>query len=376
MKIAIISPYPPYRGGISKHSENLCNELIKTQDIIVYNFTRLYPKLLFPGTNQYLDNYKSSKINSIRSIDSINPITWRNTAKDILSKKVDKIIFRYWNPFFIPTYNSIIKYVNKRNKHIKIYAICDNIIAHEKFYFQKYMIRSFIKKLDGIIVMSENVKKSVAQINKNVKCEKIFLPILSDFNEPTSINEARKKLSYNKNKKIFLFFGLIRQYKGLDILLSAINNINKSLLDDFECLIIGESYEKLSNYKSIINENVINKITWITKYVSDKEASLYFSASDFIILPYKSASQSGIIPMAYYYNKPVIASDVDGLKEMLVENETGYLFKNKNSDKLTKILEECILNGYENLNLNKIKSFSDNLSTNSYVNKLLKFIND
>ena len=234
------------------------------------------------------------------------------------------------------------------------------------------MIRSFIKKLDGVIVMSENVKKSVAQINKNVKCEKIFLPILSDFNEPTSINEARKKLSYNKNKKIFLFFGLIRQYKGLDILLSAINNINKSLLDDFECLIVGESYEKLSNYKSIINEDVINKITWITKYVSDKEASLYFSASDFIILPYKSASQSGIIPMAYYYNKPVIASDVDGLKEMLVENETGYLFKNKNSDKLTKILEECILNGYEKLNLNKIKSFSDNLSTNSYVNKLLK----
>ena len=376
MKIAIISPYPPYRGGISKHSENLCNELIKTQDIIVYNFTRLYPKLLFPGTNQYLDNYKSSKINAIRSIDSINPITWRNTAKDILSKKVDKIIFRYWNPFFIPTYNSIIKFVNKRNKNIKIYAICDNIISHEKFYFQKYMIQSFIKKLDGVIVMSENVKKSVAQINKNVKCEKILLPILSDFNELTSINEARKKLSYNKNKKIFLFFGLIRQYKGLDILLSAINNINKSLLDDFECLIVGESYEKLSNYKSIINEDVINKITWITKYVSDKEASLYFSASDFIILPYKSASQSGIIPMAYYYYKPVIASDVSGLKEMLVENETGYLFSNKNSDKLTKILEECILNGYENLNLNKIKSFSDNLSTNSYVNKLLKFIND
>ncbi len=376
MKIALITPYPPYRGGISKHSENIYTELIKTNDLVVYNFSRLYPKILFPGSNQYLDKINYTKNKSIRSIDSLNPFTWRRTAKDILENKINTIIFRYWNPFFIPAYNSIIKYIKKRNKDIRIYSICDNVMSHEKIYLQLYLIKSFINRLDGIIVMSENVKNLLYSINKNINCKKISLPILNDLNNQIDCVKAKEKLSYNLDKKSFLFFGLIRKYKGLDILLSAINKIDKSLKDKFECIIVGENYEDLEKYKKIINSDIDKNITWNTKYISDEEVDLYFTASDFVVLPYKSASQSGIIPMAYYYTKPVIVSNIDGLTEMIIENKTGYSFKNNNSDDLSNILENCILNGYKGLDINEIKNFSNSLSTTSYVASLLKFINE
>ena len=181
MKIAFITPFPPYRGGISKHSENLYLELSKVANLKVYNFLKQYPDILFPGKNQYLDASNiSNKYNMIRSIHSTNPITWKNTAKDILESNFDTIIIRYWNPFFIPCYIYIINYIKKRNRNIKIFSICDNIIPHEKFIFNKFFIKKFIKKLNGVIIMSKNVEKELIKISPSIYYKKLFLPIVSD----------------------------------------------------------------------------------------------------------------------------------------------------------------------------------------------------
>jgi glycosyltransferase involved in cell wall biosynthesis len=376
MKLALITPFPPYRGGISKHSENLYNELRKNNDVIVYSFSRLYPEILFPGTNQYLDNSEYNDTKSIRSIDSLNPKTWKLTSENILEKKIDHVVIRYWNPFFIFAYSSIIKYLRKRNKKIKIFTICDNIISHENLYFEKLLVKSFIRKLDGIIVMSDNVKRKLLILNNNINYKKIFLPILEDLGDKINIKHAKKELSLNSDKIVFLFFGLIREYKGLDVLISAINLIDKDLIDKFEFIIAGENYEKLDKYKNNIDADIKGNIKWLTKYIPDEQVNLYFCASDFVVLPYKSASQSGIVPMAYHFGKPIIVSDVEGLSEMVVNYITGYIFENKNINDLKYILENCIINSKNDIDENMINRFSRKLSTRKYAQNIINFLNE
>ena len=376
MKLALITPFPPYRGGISKHSENLYNELCKNNEVIVYSFSRLYPNFFFPGTNQYLENVEHDDTKSIRSIDSLNPKTWKLTSESILEKEIGHVIIRYWNPFFVLAYTSIIKYLRKKNTKIKIFAICDNIISHEKLYFEKLLVKSFISKLDGAIVMSDNVKTGLITLNNRISYKKLLLPILDDLGEKINIKDAKEELSINLDKKVFLFFGLIREYKGLDILISAINLINKDLINRFECIIVGENYEKLDKYKNNIHKNFKDNIKWVTKYIPDEQVNLYFCASDFVVLPYKNASQSGIVPMSYHFNKPIIVSDVEGLSEMVINGITGYIFKNKNIKDLKSIMESCILDKKNDIDKNMIKQFSNKLSTKSYAQNIINFISE
>ena len=373
MKIAIITPFPPYRGGISKHSENLYNELVKSEDVTIINFTRQYPDILFPGKSQYLKNprnFNSNKV--IRILDSINPFSWKKTAKIIIEKKIDKLIFRFWNPFFIPAYIFIIKYLKRKKYKIKIFAICDNASAHESFYFQKFLFKNFIKILDGVITMSNNVQTQIINLYSNIKCKTFFLPIVSDLNQKLDNNIAKNKLGLKSSCTVFLFFGLIREYKGLDIFLEAINNINPELLNSFQCLIVGESYVDIKKYKSIVKNNVSDNVKWYNEYIPDNLVNLYFSASDYVVLPYRNGSQSGIIPMAYHFDKPVISSNVNGLVE-LVNNNTGLIFENESIENLKNILEECIKS---TKNFNGINEIKEKLSTKNYAKKILNFINE
>ena len=374
MKVAIITPFPPYRGGISKHSENLYKELTNSSiDTTVLNFTRQYPNIFFPGENQYLNNFTPYDSNHIiRAIDSINPISWRKTAKIIIDKKINRLIFRYWNPFFIPCYIYIIKYLRRKKHNIKIYSICDNITSHETFYLQKYFIRKFIKLLDGVITMSTHVKKQMIDLVGEVNCKDLFLPIINDLEEKIDISLAKKKLHLDTNKVTFLFFGLIREYKGLDILLEAINRIDKNLCQNYELLIVGESYVDINKYKKILDSDLHENISWYNKYIPDEFINLYFSASNYVVLPYRSGSQSGIIPIAYYYNKPVIASNVSGLVEFINEN-TGLIFENGNIKELASTLEDCIKNYSPDLFKN-MDTMKNKLSTSNYTKEILEFI--
>ena len=251
MKIALITPFPPYRGGISKHSENLYRELSLKKEVKVYNFSRQYPDILFPGKNQYTKSNNYSDM--VRMIDSINPMSWRKTANDIIKNNFNKVIFRYWNPFFIPCYISIIKRLKKGNKDISIYSICDNVIPHENLIFQKPLLKLFFEKLDGIIIMSDSTENELISLNKFYNYKKLFLPIISDLGKTLDYKRTRIALDLDENKIIFLFFGLIREYKGLDILLKSINEISQNLSEKFELLIVGENYEHYDNCEIYYN---------------------------------------------------------------------------------------------------------------------------
>ena len=374
MKIALITPFPPYRGGISSHSKNLYDILSLQNEVVVYNFSRQYPDFLFPGQTQYHNNNKiSKKNNAVRLLDSMNPFSWRKVADSISKNKFDRVIFRFWNPFFILCYVSIIKRLKKSNKNIRVYSICDNIIPHEKIIPQNFFVKLFLNKLDGIIVMSNSVEKELLELDKSYNYKKLFLPIINNLGDPLDYYASKNEIKLDSDKKIFLFFGLIRKYKGLDVFLNAINRIDTDLLNKATFLIVGENYESIDKYKNILNKRRKSHVKWITKYIPDNNVNLYFSASDYIVLPYKTASQSGIIPMAYHFEKPVIVSKIPGLEESVISGETGYTFNNLDIEGLKVILENCIKNE-DNIKIKRIEEFKNKLSTKRFVKELVSFI--
>ena len=290
MKIALITPFPPYRGGISSHSKNLYDNLSLENEVVVYNFSRQYPDFLFPGKTQYDNSSITAKdSNIIRMLDSISPLSWKKVSNSIIKNKFDRVIFRFWNPFFILCYISIIKRLKTYSKDIKIYSICDNITPHEKFIFQNFFIKLFLNKLDGIIVMSDAVEGELLNLDKSYHYKKIFLPIINNLGNSLDYFLAKNEIGLKLDKKVFLFFGLIREYKGLDILLNAINRLDVDLLNKSNFLIVGENYENIDKYKNILNENRKSNVIWITEYIPDNKLNLYFSSSDYIVLPYKTA---------------------------------------------------------------------------------------
>ena len=376
MKIALITPFPPYRGGISTHSKNLYDVLSLENQVVVYNFLRQYPDFLFPGKTQYDSDSKILEdTNIIRILDSINPLTWKKVADSIIENKFDKVIFRFWHPFFIFCYISIIKNLKNNNKDIQIYSICDNILPHEKIIAEKFFLRLFLNKLDGIIVMSSSAEKEILNLGNSYNYKKIFLPIIDNLGERLDYSISKDKLGLAENKKVFLFFGLIRDYKGLDILLHAINRIDVNLLDKSIFLIVGESYENINKYKNILNKNKKHFVKWVTEYIPSSKINLFFSSADYVVLPYKTASQSGIIPMAYHFGKPVIVSKIPGLEEIVINRETGYTFNKLSIDDLVNILKKCIINK-GSINKVKVKEMKNKLSTNTFVKELVSFINE
>jgi len=376
MKIALITPFPPYRGGISTHSKNLYDVLSLKNEVVVYNFSRQYPDFLFPGKTQYdITNSISENYNIIRILDTLNPLSWKKVASSIIKNRFDKVIFRFWNPFFIFPYISIIKRLKNSNKNIKFYSICDNIIPHEKIILEKFLVKTFLNKLDGIIVMSNSTEKEILDLDKTYKYKKLFLPIINNLGEPLEPTRSRNSIGLNSNKKVFLFFGLIREYKGLDIFLHAINKLDLDLLNKSNFLIVGENYENIDKYKDILDEDRKSSIKWVTEYIPDHKINLFFSVSDYIVLPYKRASQSGIVPIAYHFGKPVIVSKIPGLEEVVINGETGYTFDPLNIDSLKCVLEDCIKNK-DNIARKKIEELKNKFSTKNFVEELISFINE
>ena len=372
MKLAIISPFPPYRGGISKETEVLYNSLKKKHSVTIYNFKRLYPQIIFPGKSQFLNNYKSP--NSIRSIDSLNLLSWHRTAEIINKEKYDKIIFRFWHPFLSPIYSYIISRLKKKDSKIKIFCICDNIYPHEKTIFDKFLLKIFLKRVDRFLTMSSITSNQINKIYPGSNISEIFLPIKDIYGSKISKKIACQKLNI-KYKFNILFFGLVRSYKGLDIALKAM----KGLIDKnkkFHFIIAGESYENEDKYLSIIKKNSLeNFVTWHNSYIDDDKIHLYFSASDLVLLPYKHATQSGVIPIAYNFNKPVVTSNLRGLKEY-VDPTMNYLFDVGSHDDLVSLLIN-IINTYDYKIIEKnIKNFKKKFSVKELNKKIENLISE
>tara|TARA_B100001250_G_scaffold403332_1_gene417712 strand:+ start:119 stop:1243 length:1125 start_codon:yes stop_codon:yes gene_type:complete len=337
MKIALISVAPPYRGGISKHTTILAQKLSHKHSVDIINYKRQYPKLLFPGKTQYLENISSYKSN-FRLIDTINPISWYKTANLIIYKNYDLVIFRFWNPFFAPALGLIAKIIKKHSSTTKLISLCDNIIPHEKLPLSNYFIKFLFNKLDGHIVQSSQTEEELNQIVYSPKYKKSLHPIYNTYKDKVNKNKARLKLKL-KSKNIILFFGIIRDYKGLDILIKSLGILKKN--KDFHLMIAGECYGKENKYQNLISSlDLSNYITWYNRYIPDDQINIYFSAADVVILPYKSASQSGIAQIAYNYDIPIIVSNIKGLAEIVQNGKSGFVFESENYTNLAEILDD------------------------------------
>ena len=323
MNIIVVGPYPPFRGGIADLNYALVKNLSRKHVVNVINFTTQYPSLLFPGKTQYKPDFKPSKFESERLVSSINPWSWKRTADRILDQSPDFVIFRYWMPFFAIALGNIAKKI-KGISDIPILAICDNIIPHERRLFDTFLTRYFLTKVDRFIVLSKSVERDLIYLNPSAIYRYSPHPIYNIFGDALDKMEARQKLGIS-SEKVILYFGLIREYKGLDILINAAGEL-KNHLENFKVLVVGECYENPEKYENLVKQNNVENIVELKlEFVPDEEVASYFSAADVVALPYRSATQSGIVQIAYHFNRPVIVSNVGGLPEIVPDGEVGYV---------------------------------------------------
>jgi len=366
MKLGIISPHPPLKGGISKESELLYPILKNIYKTKIYSYKKLYPEFLYPDSSQYDESYIKNTDNNIEFIiDILNPMTWRNTANNILKNNCTHLIIRFWNPFFIPLFSYLIRRVQKKNNKIRFYCICDNVFPHETLFIEKYLIKSFLKNFNGLMVMSLESKKILSSFVSSKLIINSFLPIKDNYDNKLSKTKSLDILNIRKPKLLLLFFGIIRNYKGLEIVLESLSRIKHN---DIKLLIAGKCYINKQKYIQLINDYKLHEVViWKDKYIPDSEIPLYFSAADALILSHRKIFQSGIIPLAYNFNKLVIASDLDSFKEHIINKKTGYLFENNNATSLEKIIEYVYNNHDFNSSTIFINEYKKKYSTDKII---------
>ncbi len=321
MKISYLSTFYPYRGGIAQFNAALYKALkAKGHEVDAVTFKRQYPNLLFPGKTQYVtSDDKTDIIPSKQLVDSIDPFNWITSAKKIKQFLPEMLLMKFWIPYFAPALGYIAKHQNPDTRSI---AILDNVIPHERKIFDLPLIKYYLNRVNGFIVMSEQVRDELLSIKPDAKFAYKQHPLYDHFGAPLDKETARKKLNLSSNKKTLLFFGFIRAYKGLDLLIEAMNELDES----YQLVIAGESYSSFEPYQKQIDQNQFkNNIHPHIRYISDEEVPLFFSAADACVLPYKSATQSGITSIAYHFELPMIATNVGGLQEMVKDNETGII---------------------------------------------------
>ena len=341
--LVIIGPGWPLRGGLSAFDEQLARTFNEKQlQARIETFSLQYPSFLFPGTSQYTNEPAPKDINIHAGINSINPFNWMKVGLQLKRDRPDLIIVRYWIPFLAPCLGMICR-IAKSNKHTKVIAIVDNMVPHEKRMGDKMLTRYFAKSVDGFITMSNKVSEDVKQFST----KPIVLsphPIFNHFGEAISKEAARKILNIGVDEKIILFFGYIRPYKGLDLLLNAMAT-NAIKHANIKLLIVGEFYEDAQPYHDLIKTLALEERLIIhLEFVPDNEVKNYVCAADFIIQPYKNATQSGVTPLAYYFEKPMLVTNVGALADSVPNGKVGEVVE-PNADAIAKGIETLYNNG-------------------------------
>lgn len=349
MKIVIVGTAYPMRGGIAQFNALLYKYFSSGNEVKMYSFKRQYPEMFFPGKTQFEQDEPLFKIpddKNVISVDSVNPYNWIITGIKIAKENADLIIFKYWLPFFAPCF-AVISYIAKNISKAKILFICDNVIPHEKRFGDKFFTKLAFSQADYFIVMSKTVEEDLKVFNKGKPYKLIQHPVYNIFGEKVSKTEAKEFINkeYNidvTNEKVILFFGYIRKYKGLNYLIDAMPEILKKI--NLKLLVVGEFYDDENKYMEQIKSlNLKESIKVISDFVPDTNVKYFFSACDVAVLPYSDATQSGIIQIAYHYDKPVIATDVGGLAEVVRNDETGFIIEPKSS----KAVAEAVIKFYE-----------------------------
>jgi glycosyltransferase involved in cell wall biosynthesis len=326
-KIILIGPAYPYRGGPSTYISYIYKILKDKFDVKVYNYKLLYPSLLFPGKTQYDESERSKFIvPNKRIINSISPLNWFTTAQKLKKENADLVVFDWWQPFFGPCHYFISFFIRKKYKG-KVVFITENFISHEARFIDKFLTKLGLKNADAFIALSDVVANDLKQIAGERKIYRSELPPFDLYADSKEINieEEKKKLGFDTNDKILLFFGYVRKYKGLDILIKAMLELIKSD-KNVKLLIVGEFYDAPDSYLNLIKElKIESEVKVINRFVKNEEVGTFYKISDLVILPYRSATQSAVLNVSYSFGKPVVAAKVGGLSEFIDDEKTGIL---------------------------------------------------
>lgn len=324
-RIAIIGPAHPLRGGLATFNQRLARQFINEgHHCELISFSLQYPSLLFPGKTQISDDAAPTDLIIHTIINSINPINWLKIGSSIRKKKYDIIIVRYWLPFMGPALGTILRGV-KKNNYTKVICIADNIIPHEHRPGDKSFTRYFLKTPDAFITMSDKVLHDLRQFEQHKKAQLVQHPLYDAFGEKIDKAEARKHLGLEKDEKIILFFGFIRKYKGLDLLLRAMAE-HVIVTEKITLLIAGEFYEDEKPYLELIDQlNIRDRIILKNIFIPDSEVKYYLCAADAVIQPYRNATQSGVTPLAYHFEKPMVVTNVGGLPSLVPHQKAGLV---------------------------------------------------
>jgi D-inositol-3-phosphate glycosyltransferase len=370
LKIFIIGPAYPLRGGPAQFNENLCAELIKAgHDAQIISYSLQYPSFLFPGSSQLEQGGTApAGIRVHTLINTINPLTWRRTARFIRREKPDFILIRYWLPFFGPSLGSIARMVRKRTK---VLALTDNVIPHEKRLGDTLFTRFFLRGCDGFITMSRTVLNDLGKFTGNPHRTYHPHPMYETYGPAVAKRAAREKLGLPHDARIVLFFGLVRHYKGLDLLMEAV--ADPSMKDQqITLLIAGEFYEDKAMYDTLIRKlGIQDKVIIHDRFISNSDVRWYFSAADITAQTYRHATNSGVTMVAFYYDKPVLVTNVGGLAEIVSHNHCGYVVE-RTAREIAAALIDFYSNNREPGFIANVKEEKKKYEWSEFISSLLK----
>lgn len=368
MKIAYLSTFYPFRGGIAQFNENLLTELAKSNEVKAFTFTTQYPDFLFPGKSQFVDGSVPAPSDiPNRILSTVNPITYFTTAVKLNNFAPEMMLCKFWIPFLSLSLGTAARLLKR--KTVKI-AILDNVVPHEKRIGDNALIRYFLNTYDGFVVMSNAVRDDLLKFKPNAEYIHVPHPLYDHFGERYAKRDAREKAGIPSDKKVLLFFGFIRRYKGLDLLIEAFAKLS----EEYHLIIAGEPYEPYSDYSDLIERlNVGDRVTQMIRFIGDDDVRLLFSASDVCVLPYRSATQSGIVGISYHFDLPIIATDVGGLSEMIEPYGTGIMTEaspDAIADAIVRYYESDTDEFAENIKMYKLSANWSNLAQ-----KIIEFYN-
>ena len=353
MKITILGTAYPYRGGLAAFNERLAKEFQNEGDEVeIITFTLQYPDFLFPGKTQFSSEPAPSDLDIERRVSSVNPFNWWKVGREIAKDEPDLLVVKYWLPFMAPCFGTIARIV-RRNGKTKVVSILDNIIPHENRLGDKLLSDYWVGSVDAFVAMSQSVLNDLSLFDREkprVFCEH---PLYDNFGKGIGKDAALTRLGLSADFSYILFFGFIRDYKGLDILMEAMTD-QRIRKRNVKLLVAGEFYNNSKAYSDLEKTlNIADKILWFNDFIPDGEVTNFFSAADMVVQPYKSATQSGVTQIAYHFEKPMLVTNVGGLPEIVPNGRVGYV---TNVD--SKEVADAIIDFYEN---NRHDSFVENI---------------
>ena len=366
-KIIIVGPAYPYRGGNSLFVSFVYDILKNNFDVKLYNYKLLYPSILFPGKTQYDESGKNIKqAPNERLVNSINPFNWIKVASSIKKENADLIVFDWWHPFFSFCHFTISFLIKSYFKN-KILFITENVISHEGNAVDKILTKFGLSNASAFLALSEKVENDLKFVAKQRKVYRSELPIYDcyNFDEKKKLTNTKKDLGFDEDSKLLLFFGYVRKYKGLDVLIDALAELIKKD-NSYKLLVVGEFYDDEKYYQDKIKSLKLDKsVKILNKFISNEEVAKYFEPADLVVLPYRSATQSGILNLAYGFLKPVLVTNVGGLAEFVDNGKTGYVIKPDSQ----KDLVEGIINFFrQRQNVNFAENIRNRVTRNSFNN--------